>query len=160
MPSTAQYRVNSPATSTQYNAPSAYWVVPTNGSNISVEVQAYNGSNALTSVANLTVFIRNVTGSSNLTSFNGGTANTTTLGPATGAAVNGTNVFTVGASVGGSIDHIQMWITAYTGVPYSSIKIRRSSAWTGGVVPQVRRSGAWVTGSVYIRRSSAWTQVA
>ena len=160
MPSTAKYQVNSPTSSTRYNAPSAYWIVPNNATNISVEVQSFNASNALTSVANLTVAIRNITGSSDLTTFNGGTASTTTLGPATGAAVNGTNVFTVGASVGGAIDHIQMWITAYTGSVYSKIQVRRTGAWGGGVVPSVRRTGAWVTPtSVNVRRSSAWVVV-
>lgn len=168
MPSTAKYTVSNPTSGTQYNAPSAYWIVPTNGTSISVEVQSFNGSNVLTTVANLTLFIRNITSSVNLASFNGGTANTTNVGPDSDATINGTNVFTVGASVGGTIDHIQMWVTAYTGSAYSggvgggsgNIKVRRSSAWSSPITPQVRRAGAWSSPNAYVRRTGAWTQVA
>jgi len=167
MPSTGIYTVTSPTSGTQYNAPAAYWVVPTNGTSISCEVKSYNASSVLTTVANLTVYIRNVSSAVNLASFNGGTANTTDIGPDSDATINGTNVFTVGASVGGTIDHIAMQVTNYTGSAYSgggggtgNDKVRRSGAWGAAVTIKVRRSGAWTSVSGYVRRSNAWSQVA
>lgn len=158
MSATGIYTVSSPTVGQEYIAPSGYWVIPTNGSNVTVEVKTYNSSGVLTAVSTLAATVRNVTAGNDNYTYTGSSIDD---GSATSAgASNGTNVVTVAGTVGSACDHMTMQVTAYTGSPYIQVYVRRSSAWVTATSVAVRRSGSWAATSVYVRRSGAWVQIA
>ena len=157
MSSTGIYTVTAPTVGTEYIAPSGFWVIPNNATNVSVEIKSYNSSGVLTSVSSLTAILRNITTSSDASSFTFSSGNEAL--DTSNNTVNGSNVFAPAGKVASACDHFTLQITSYTGRPYSQIRVRRSGAWVTPTV-KVRRSGAWATpNAIYVRRSGAWVQI-
>ena len=157
MAATGVYTYSSPPVGSEFIAPSSYWVIPNGGTSISCQVSAFNGSGSPVTVPNFTCYVRNISDGNNANSFNGGTSNSVGVSGGSGVT-NGVKVFTVGASIGGSCNHITMQVTSYTGKIYSQISVRRSGAWNA-VPVYVRRSGTWRQCAVFVRRSGAWSQI-
>lgn len=115
MATSATWIVSNPTVGHEYIAPSAYWVIPSNGTSVTVTVQAFNSSGNLTSVSSLTAIRRNISSGSDQGSFtyNGGNGATSTGSSGT----TGSAVFAPAGKVGSSCAQLRMYIS-YTGRAY------------------------------------------
>lgn len=150
--------ISAPTVGTEYVADSSAWIIPNNATSVSVEIKSYNSSGVLIAISSLTAILRNVTSSSDASSFTASSANEALVTSSNG--VNGSNVFAPAGKVGASCDHFTLQVTSYTGSVYSKARIRRAGTWVTPPTSKVRRSGAWANAPTKARRSGAWTQIA
>lgn len=115
MSTSPTWTVSNPAVGQEYVAPSAYWVIPNNGTNVTVTVESFDANGNLVVVSSMTAIRRNISAGSDAGSFtfsNGNTVNSTGS-----SGVNGSAIFAPAGKVGSSCAQMRMYIS-YTGRVY------------------------------------------
>lgn len=160
MAATNNWRVDTPALNVQYNAPNGFWILPNNGTNMTIQWNAFKADGSGAATMNVTLFNVNQPANTNQSSLGFTGVNGATFTTSNGN--NGTQNKGFGFKItGGTLpDHCLISFSAYTGSAYPLYRLRRSGAWTklDGSKILIRRSGVWVqVNQVAVRRSGVWT---